>query len=178
MENINAVLQRYEFGSHFPEQLRPSENLIRKLERTIGTELPYDYRLFLQQHGCIGPSIEIDVPVTGHNKKFAFSFFFGFFPHDPEKGYMALDLTNVYLNMRPQIGEEYFPIGNGEAMNLFCMKLSNEQKGSVYLWTDNFEKDAERAQSGIFHDDEMKLYYLAPDFVSFVGLFQKSIWKK
>src|SRR5262249_37921502 len=117
----------------------PSEERVRELEHATSTYLPHDYRSFLLQYGAIRPSglksdnLAVWAPAR---KEFApFFGFLGFFRADPRHpGIQNSDLIQAYRAWNQQLGASFLPIASGEQREVFSLKLSGEQMGSIWAW--------------------------------------------
>jgi hypothetical protein len=174
MSTIAEVLGRYDFEPLWPDhQIPPSEELVRELEHVIGTYLPDDYRSFLLQYGAVSPtglkSDYLGVWAPGRQRLAPFSWFLGFFRADERHpGIHRSDLIQAYRDWKPQLGVTFLPIAHAEQCEVFCLKLSGEQKGSIWAWI----PDPVQGETW----DEMVqvygLYCVASDIATFVTSIQ------
>ena len=175
MSSIEQVLENYDFTLLWPEhQIRPNEELVRELEHVTGTYLPDDYRSFLLRYGAICPSglksDHLGVWAPGRQKVAPFSWFLGFFRADERHpGIHHSDLIQAYREWNPQAGATFLPIARGAQSEVFCLKLSGEQKGSICAWI----PDPVQGETW----DEMVqvygLYCVAASIASFVASIQE-----
>jgi hypothetical protein len=174
MSTIEEVLERYDFEPLWPDhQIRPSEELVRELGHVIGTYLPDDYRSFLLQYGAVSPTgLKSDYLVVWApgRKEFAhFSSFLGFFrADDKHPGIQNSDLIHAYRHWSPIVGVTFLPIARGEQYEVFCLKLSGEQKGSIWAWI----PDPVQGESWDELVQVYGLYCVASDIATFVASIQ------
>lgn len=169
MKIVEEVLDRYDFGPCFIEQrIPPNEELVHQVEMHLGVALPSAYRAFLLKYGGFSPSGDKDATpacwVRGRNRLVAALFFLGFYRDEG-----AFDLVSEYERQKAVIGTTFLPIMKGAAYDVFCIKLSGENKGSIWAWL----KDAVDIHEEWEDVGEVRgLYLAAADFLAFIGSFQ------
>ncbi len=167
--------QQHEFEPFFPEQrITPSEDLVLDLESTIGIMLPLEYRQLLLRYGGTAPSTKKDctpvVWVPARKGLYIADYFLGFFLPKPKPHIEMFDLRRAYQNWKLIVGTSFLPIIEGPGDDMFLIKLSGEQQGSIWAWL----KDPVGIDTKWEDIQEIRgLYSVAPDILAFVNSFQE-----
>jgi SMI1-KNR4 cell-wall len=142
--------------------LRPNADDIERIEALINSKLPEDYLDFLVHYGGFGLRYDAFFPfqtVTAVEDTSGVEVFYGVMPGD------AYDLESYYKTFEGRIPRNLMPIAGDQMGGQICLSISGEDKGSVYFWDNQFEKNVEEGKEPGYSN----VYLLAESFDGFIN---------
>ncbi len=141
---------------NFPERHLPCDEFqIQKLEGTLGSRLPEDYRHFIEKYGMttFRPSVKYPDFQRPEKDGGGIESFYGFNSND------SRDLFRAWKGSQGQIPAHYLPIADGPD-NTICLELTGPQRAAVFVHLLNPEYEGD--------DLEMDMHLIWPDFDGFM----------
>jgi hypothetical protein len=118
----------------FTEAMPPASGELAELEARLGVTLPDDYRNFLQEQN--GGYLDENFLPPEANASVRYLYSAGPNDHehidDLESAFHSFYLPDVDLEYRLRTG--MLPIGEDEGGNRICLRVSGEDRGSVWFW--------------------------------------------
>ncbi len=113
-----------------------TEPRIQELERSIGSELPSDYREFLAVYGGATFSKPFEAPIAepGHFDEYACpTAFLGFYKPNSGSAH-ALDVMDGVRYYKNRVPKGYIPIAQAIGGNLILLGVETANRGKVLYW--------------------------------------------
>jgi cell wall assembly regulator SMI1 len=150
---------------------------IQKCEEYLGVVLPNDYRHFLLQYdgGC--PSEENDY-YPRCDDVFEGSSILVFFPlsEDVSSGEEEETVLSTVETYHNRIPDSLLPIADDGLGNKYCIGISGENRGKVFFWDHEMERDALITTSaGENQDNWNNITFVCDSFEQFIDRLQRYV---